>query len=297
MTIRPVFVNSRVFFSQKCGGMSGLAVMFFSDFGLRVVAASEIEFYLFGSHERELSEFWQEVKATCSKFGIEVFKIEKERGHEQYEISLAPSGPEKIAHDTELLKEIVKNTAKKYSFTASFEAKPLADDYGSGLHIHIHLEDANKKNQFFKNDVEISNTLKYALGGLLLWMPDTMPIFAPKEESYKRFIYGSNAPLTVSWGANNRTTALRLPDSAHDNKRIEHRVAGADADVSQVIYTILCAIHYGLATHALPDGQVYGDASLDMYNKPRFSKDLQAANKRMKQSIFPIRNYGILIDC
>lgn len=296
MTIRPVFVNSRVFFSQKCGGMSGLAAMFFSDFGLRMVAASEIEFYLFGSHERDLEKFWQEVKSACDKSGIEIFKIEKERGREQHEVSLAPNVPEKIARDTDLLKNIISNAAKKYSLTASFEAKPLADDPGSGLHIHIHLEDANKKNQFIKSDANISDTLKHALGGLLLWMPDTMPIFAPKEESYKRFVPGSNAPLTVSWGANNRTTALRLPDSAHDNKRIEHRVAGADADVSQVIYTILCAMHYGLATHAQPDGQVYGDASLDMYNKPIFSKNLQAANKRMKQSIFPIRNYGILID-
>lgn len=276
--------------------MSGLTAMFFSDFGLRVVAASEIEFYLLGSHERDLEKFWDEVKSACAKSGIEIFKTEKERGHERHEISLTPSSPEKIARDTELLKDIVKNAAKKYSFAANFDAKPLADDCGNGLHIHIHLEDSNKKNQFFKRDMEISDTLNHALGGLLLWMPDTMPIFAPKEESYKRFVYGSNAPLTVSWGANNRTAALRLPDSAFDNKRIEHRVAGADADVFQVIYTILCSMHYGLATHAQPDGQVYGDASLDMYNKPRFSKDLQAASKRMKQSIFPIRNYGILID-
>lgn len=296
MSIRPVFANSRVFFSQKCGGMSGLVAMFFSDFGLRIVAASEIEFYLFGSHEQDLEKFWQEVKSSCAKAGIEIFRIEKERGHEQHEVSLAPDTPEKIVRDTNLLKDIIRNITNKYSFNASFEAKPVADDCGSGLHIHIHLEDSNKNNQFIKQDEKISDTLKHSLGGLLLWMPDTMSIFAPKEESYKRFVSGSNAPLTISWGANNRTTALRLPDSAYDNKRIEHRVAGADADVLQVMYVILAAMHYGLATKAQPDGQVYGDASLDMYSKPRFSKDLQTANKRMKQSIFPIRNYGILID-
>ncbi len=271
-------------------------VKLFSDFRLRAVTASEIEFYLFGSHERDLSEFWGEVKVVCASADISIFNIEKERGREQHEISLTPSNPEKTVRDTNTLKDIISDLSEKYSMQVSFAAKPLADDFGSGLHIHIHLEDEYGKNQFIKNDDNISDTLNHALGGLLLWMPDTMPIFAPNEESYKRFAVGSNAPLTVSWGANNRTVALRLPDSSFDNKRIEHRVAGADADVLQVMYAILAAIHYGLTIGVKPDGQVYGDAALEIYAKPRFSNNLQAAKQRMQQSIFPLKNYGILIE-
>ncbi len=268
----------------------------FSDFRLRAVTASEIEFYLFGSGERDLSEFWGDIKTSCVSAGIEIFKIEKERGREQHEISLTPSNPEKTVRDTNKLKDIISDLAVKHSMQVSFAAKPITDDFGSGLHIHIHLEDEQGKNQFIKDDSSISDTLNHALGGLLLWLPDTMPIFAPNEESYKRFVAGSNGPLTVSWGANNRTVALRLPDSAKDNKRIEHRVAGADADILQVMYVILAAIHYGLATAVKPDGQVYGDAALEMYAKPRFSKDLRVAKQRMQQSIFPLKNYGILIE-
>jgi glutamine synthetase len=288
--------NSRVFFSPKCGGISGILLKLFSDFRLRAVTASEIEFYLFGSGERDLSNFWNDIKTACASAGIEIFKIEKERGREQHEISLTPSNPEKTVSDTNALKDIVSKISEKYGVQSSFAAKPLADDFGSGLHIHIHLEDEQGTNQFIKNDSSISDTLNHALGGLLLWLPDTMPIFAPNEESYKRFVAGSNGPLTVSWGANNRTVALRLPDSSYDNKRIEHRVAGADADVLQVMYVILAAIHYGLATGAKPDGQVYGDAALEMYAKPRFSNNLQVAKQRMQQSIFPLKNYGILIE-
>jgi glutamine synthetase len=212
-------------------------------------------------------------------------------------VSLAPNhSAEKTVRDTLSLKKIITDTAKKYSMEASFAAKPLADDFGSGLHIHVHLENKQGQNQYVKQDAFISDALNYSLGGLLLWMPDTMAIFAPSPASYKRFAPGSNGPQTVSWGANNRTVALRLPDSAHDNKRIEHRVSGADADVWQVVYVILCAIHYGLLTKAKPDGQVYGDASLEMYNKPRFPASFEIAARRMAQSIFPLRQYGVLID-
>lgn len=277
--------------------MGGIISRLFSDFRLKAVTASEIEFYLFGSHGRDLFEFRYEIKAACTDAGIEIFNIEKERGREQHEISLAPcNDPQKTGRDTNALKKIVSGLAVKYSMQAIFAAKPLADDFGSGLHIHIHLENEQGKNQFYKDGTSMSDTLTYALGGLLLWMPDTMPVFAPNEESYERFTAGGNTPLTVSWGGNNRTVALRLPDSPHDNKRIEHRASGADADASQVIFTILASIHYGLATHAKPDAQIYGDASLEMYNKPRFPATLQAAAGRMRQSIFPLRNYGILID-
>ncbi len=97
-----------------------------------------------------------------------------------------------------------------------------------------------------------------------------MAIFAPSPESYARFVAGSNAPLTVSWGANNRTTAIRLPDSAHDNKRIEHRVAGADADPEHVIAAILKGLYSGLKNRVDPGPQIYGDASLPMYGLQAF---------------------------
>jgi len=277
--------------------MANISARLLLDFDLRSVTASEIEFYLFGSDGKDLSDFWDDVKSSCTASDINIFKIEKERGHEQHEVSLAPShSAEKTVHDTLALKEIITTAARKHSIEASFAARPLAGDFGSGLHIHVHLENKQGQNQFIKRDAVISDALNYSLGGLLLWMPDTMAIFAPSIESYKRFGPGSNGPQTVSWGANNRTVALRLPDSAHDNKRIEHRVSGADANVWQVVYVILCSIHYGLLTKAKPDGQVYGDATLEMYSKPRFPASFEMAAKRMSQSIFPLRQYGVLID-
>ncbi|MDX2073191.1 MAG: hypothetical protein SFX19_02360 [Alphaproteobacteria bacterium] len=234
------------------------------------VVATEIEFYLHGSGGREMAPLWAELRHASEAAGIAIFNIEKERGREQHEVSLKPSHDiQKIISDTERLKNIVTEMARTHDMVASFSAKPLADDYGNGLHVHVHLEDANGKNLYWKKDEEMSDALAHSIAGLLATLPENMPVFVPSEESKKRFVAGSNAPTTISWGANNRTTALRLPDKPWDQKHIEHRVAGADAEVGAVVAAILAGIEYGIENKLTPPPQVYGDASLAMYALPR----------------------------
>ena len=253
-----------------------------SDFNLTPVVACEIEFTLHGSHDRDLSCFWREVTDRCEQGGIAIFKIEKERGHEQHEVALAPASAEKAAADCIRLKEILSEMAVVHGMRADFSAKPFPpstlppqaggeknSEPGSGLHVHVHLADSEGNNVFYKDDARISDALKYSLGGLLHWMIPHMPIFAPTAESYLRFQYaGDHTPTTVSWGANNRTCALRLPDALPGHKHIEHRVAGADAGPEKVIAAILEAMHWGILNKAEPGPQIYGDAKLEMYGLP-----------------------------
>ena len=249
--------------------LTDLLARFSADFGLTVVAASEIEFYLHGSDGGSVDAWRADVSARCLEAGITIHKIEKERGREQHEISLQPEDALKMVSDTTTLKNIISEAAAKQNFVADFSAKPSADQPGSGLHIHIHLADSTGKNIYFKNDGQMSQALAYSIGGLLAWLPRSMPIFVPTPESYARFVADSNAPTTVSWGANNRTVAIRLPDKAHDNKHIEHRVAGADADPAAVIHIILEAIFDGLKNRTMPESpQIYGDARLASYGLP-----------------------------
>ena len=234
------------------------------------VVATEIEFTLFGSAQRDLTAFWSEVRGHCEADSISIFNIEKERGREQHEVSLQCSRDvAKIISDTEQLKKIISECAGTHSMQASFAAKPVADEPGNGLHVHVHLEDASGKNLFWKKDDAMSEELSASIAGLLATMAENLAIFVPNEESKKRFVAGSNAPTTVSWGANNRTCAIRLPDKAADNKHIEHRVSGADVDVGAVVAAILAGIEYGIQNKLTPPPQIYGDASLPMYALPR----------------------------
>jgi glutamine synthetase len=234
---------------------------------LKPVVATEIEFYLFGSRGIDLYAFWQAVHS----FGIPISKWEKEKGAEQYEIALQPtSNIERIVSNTERLKALVSALASDRGMQASFAAKPLEDDVGSGLHIHVHLEDEDGRNVFYKNDESMSDELAFAIGGLLANMKNDLPIFVPTEESKKRFVAGCNVPMTVSWGANNRSCAIRLPIKPHDKKHIEHRVSGADADVGAVIDAVLRAIEQGIEQRIYPQlPQIYGDASVPMYGLPK----------------------------
>lgn len=268
------------------------------DLGLTAVAACEIEFYLHGSFDNPAVPLWREtVLESCADAGIAIANIEAERGYEQHEISLRHT-PDvlKAAQDCVELTRIVHECAAARGLTADFSAKPRPDQPGSGLHVHVHLADSNGHNLYSKRDSDISQALAHSLAGLLAWMPDCMPVFAPHVASYDRFTQaGPTVPTTVSWGANNRTVALRLPDKGPVGyKHIEHRVAGSDANPLHVMAVILAAIHDGM-TRQLPltMPQTYGDASLPMYKLPALPKDYVSALQQMQRSTLLPRYFTI----
>ncbi len=88
--------------------------------------------------------------------------------------------------------------------------------------------------------------LKSVTAGLLKTMQETQLIFAPFANSYRRFQPGSFAPDKIDWGFGHRGTAVRIPDSNGPAARIEHRVAGADANPHLLLAAILGGMLLGL---------------------------------------------------
>ena len=85
-------------------------------------------------------------------------------------------------------------------------------------------------------------------------------VFAPNVNAYRRFRVGSNAPMSPTWGIENRTLALRVPGGAAHARRVEHRIAGADANVYLTVAAILAGAHHGLANRLDPGPQTTGNA-------------------------------------
>ena len=143
---------------------------------------------------------------------------------------------------------------------ADFSAKPYADDYGSALHFHLHLEDTGGHNVFTRNEVDkYSPALLHSLGGLLATLQKNLHIFSPNDTS--RFeTHGLHSPTHLCWGPNNRSVALRLPDKPKDNKHIEHRAASADANIEACITAMLEGTLYGLQNQIDPGGPIHGNA-------------------------------------
>jgi glutamine synthetase len=143
---------------------------------------------------------------------------------------------------------------------ATFMARPYDDYAGSGTHIHISmLDDAG--NNVFCGDTELgSDVLRHAVGGLFATMEESMAIYAPNANSYRRFQEDSYVPLAKTWGWNNRTVAVRIPTGADEARRVEHRVAGADANPFLLTAVLLAGIHHGITQHIEPAEPVAGNA-------------------------------------
>ena len=180
----------------------------------------------------------------------------------QFEINLKHEpNPLSACDNAVLLKRLIKGVAREMGMTASFMAKPYAQQAGSGTHIHISLLNRNGKNIFSdpKNETG-SKKLHYAIGGLIKSMKESMAIFCPNANSYRRFQPDLYVPMAPTWGLDNRTVAIRIPTAPEKDKRIEHRVSGADANPYLVMASLLSGIHYGMTNKVKPPKISTGDA-------------------------------------
>lgn len=262
----------------------------FEGLGLTPVVATELEFYLFDikstqarvpltsplqlqesrfDHHNiysieELDEFqliFSEIRAACEAQHIPMDAAISEMGAGQFEINLTHEANALAAADHAVMfKRIVKGAAKKHGHLASFMAKPLGDKSGSGLHVHFSLLDASGNNIFNNGTPEGSEDLRHAVAGLLATLSDSMLLFTPHANSYRRFAPSTHAPIVANWGYDNRTAAVRIPESPNVARRIEHRVAGADANPYLVLAVVLGGALHGLCNKLQPFAPTVGNS-------------------------------------
>ena len=236
-------------------------------------------------------KFLDDVRSACECQNVPMTTIHSEYSPGQFEINLHhTSDPVKACQDAFLLKRLIKGIARKHNMSATFMAKPFMSVAGNGLHIHLSLYDKNDQNIF--SDVTspsipaVSNQLIHAIGGLSELMAESMAVFAPNANSYRRLIPGNFAPLTPNWGYNHRDVALRIPVSDSNNMRIEHRVAGADANPYLVLSVIIAGVHHGITQQINPSEMILEGAEIEeKITLPRFWPD--ALNEFSTSAILP----------
>ena len=181
----------------------------------------------------------------------------------QFEINLQHIADPVLACDQAiLLKRIIKSVSQKHGFGATFMAKPYADQAGSGMHIHMSLLDANGVNVFAYNEQNQPNTLlSRALAGLQATMAETMALLCPKVNSYRRFQPDFFVAMAPTWGVDNRTVALRIPNGCSTATRIEHRVSGADANPYLAMSALLSGALHGINNLLILGPQTTGNGA------------------------------------
>jgi len=262
----------------------------FTRLGLTPVVAIEYEFYLIDSQRdahgqpqpargpltgrreyrtqinsmsdvNEYSPLLAEIDRVCRLQDVPTTSALAEYGPGQYEVNLAHAPDSLRVCDQSLrFKRAVKSVARAHGCEATFLPKPYRDMAGSGLHIHVSLVDANGRNIFAAANPLDSAPLRHVIAGTLTTLADGMAVCAPGPNSYRRFRSEAYVPLHPTWSINNRGSAIRVPASDADNLRIEHRLAGADANPYLVLAWILAGMLHGLENKLEPPAVLTGNA-------------------------------------
>jgi glutamine synthetase len=209
----------------------------------------------------EYSPLLSAIDATCVAQNVPATSSLAEYGPGQYEVNLrhAPDAL-RVCDEALRFKRIVKSVARAHGCDATFLAKPYAGMAGSGLHIHVSLLDAAGKNIFAAPGPLESAPLRHVIAGTLQTLADGMALCAPGPNSYRRFRKEAYVPLHPTWSINNRGSAIRVPASDSANLRIEHRLAGADANPYLVTAWVLAGMLHGLEARLEPPPVLTGNA-------------------------------------
>jgi glutamine synthetase len=206
-----------------------------------------------------LAPFWDEFREALGTLGIQADTWIHEVGPTQYEINLVHGDPLAVADQAFLFKYAAKEIAIRHRLNAVFMAKPMAGMAGSSMHLHQSVVDATGNNIFSLPDGSAAPCFAHFIAGLQHYGPDLMLVFAPFVNSYRRFVAGSQAPVNLHWGHDNRTTGLRVPASPAAARRVENRVAGADANPYLAIAASLAAGLAGIEEQLEPSAPVQGN--------------------------------------
>ncbi|MCB1884592.1 MAG: glutamine synthetase [Geminicoccaceae bacterium] len=276
------------FFADPRAMLAGLVARF-KALGLTPCVALELEFYLvdpaldagglaqtafsqrLGRRPREPEVYTFErldeaeevldlIESWCEAQDLPYKGVLTEYGPGQFEVNLGHvADAVRAADEAAMLKRLVKAAARQAGSRATFMAKPFAGESGNGLHIHVSLLDERGRNVFGEAE-DGEDRLRHAVFGLQETLSESILLLAPNANSYRRLQPMSYAPTAPTWGHNNRTVAFRIPSGPPKARRIEHRVAGADANPYAATAAVLAGILHGLENPGNPGPPITGNA-------------------------------------
>ncbi|QDL56624.1 glutamine synthetase [Rhodoferax aquaticus] len=264
--LTPVVAPEIEFYLTQANADPALALLAPSMRGGRVeVGQSAFSLNMLNEH----SAFWDEFRQALDTLGVQADTWIHEVGPTQFEINLMHGDAVAVADQAFLFKYAAKEIALKHGLNAVFMAKPIAGAAGSSMHLHQSVVDASGRNIFSLDDGAEAPCFRQFIAGLQRYVPDLMLVYAPFVNSFKRYVSGSQAPVNVQWGYDNRTSGLRVPASGPAARRVENRLAGADANPYLAIAASLAAGLAGMDEHLAPSAPLESNAYDQAHTLPR----------------------------
>lgn len=215
-----------------------------ADMGFTFQVGPEIEHFYFKSSDKPepldlggyfdvttpldaATDLRRETVLALEQMGIPVEYSHHEVAHSQHEIDLRHTDALTMADTVMTYRQVVKEVAQSHGVYASFMPKPLQDQNGSGMHVHMSLS-RGEDNVFYDpvDAFKLSSTAKQFIAGLLKHSPEIACVCNQWVNSYKRLVPGFEAPAYISWAGVNRSDLVRVPSyrpGREASVRIEYR--------------------------------------------------------------------------
>lgn len=285
--------------------------------GFDVRMASELEFYLFRESPAEARTrqfrglhpttperstygiapaiaqrgFLQTVTDEMHRAAVPASSAQAEAGRGQWEVNLDHGDPISSADAHLAFKLGVKEIAREQGMSATFMARPIADDLGSSCHIHLSLlRDSEPVLPDSPGSAEVSQIARHAIGGLLFILAASAIFLAPYVNSYKRHVPGFAAGQVTAWGMDNRSVAIRVAGHG-PSLRLEHRYPGADVNPYLAMAVLIAAALDGMRKQRDPGPPAIGDADAQS-ELSRPPSSLGAAIDAFTASTFGVDLFG-----
>lgn len=176
----------------------------------------------------EAPNFRRHAMLALEEMGIPVEFSHHETAPGQQEIDLRHADALTMADNVMTFRYLIKQVARDQGVAATFMPKPFAEHAGSAIHTHMSLFEGGT-NAFHDPDDEfmLSRTARQFIAGILRHAPEFCAVTNQWVNSYKRIVYGNEAPTAATWGMSNRSALVRVPTyrlNKADSRRVEIRI-------------------------------------------------------------------------
>ena len=186
-----------------------------------------------------------ELIGAMEELGWSPYQADHEDANGQFELNWTYANALTTADRHAFFKVMAATLAEKHGCGVSFDPKPIAGMTGNGAHLHLSLWDGNGRNLFHDPAGEkgLSALAYHFLAGLLAHAPALCALTNPLPASYRRLARADTSsgstwsPAWISYGGNNRTHMVRIPD----DQRLELRLADGAANPYLLQAAVLAA--------------------------------------------------------
>jgi glutamine synthetase len=221
------------------------------------------------------ADFRRVAITMLESMGISVEFSHHEGGPGQQEIDLRYADALSTADNIMTFRTVIREVALSQGIWATFMPKPFTTHPGSGMHTHVSLFEGDQ-NAFYEAGAEyqLSQTGRRFIAGVLRHAPEISVVTNQWVNSYKRLMFGGEAPSYVCWGHNNRSAMVRVPmykPLKHASTRVELRTIDAACNPYLAFAVILAAGMKGIT---------------EAYELPREAEDdVWSLSERERQSL------------